>query len=36
MLRMMARHEMIHVKINFNFLKYPFRGQSHKGGLKDA
>jgi hypothetical protein len=36
MLRMMAKHEMVDLKINFNFLKHPFRALLSKGGLKNA
>jgi hypothetical protein len=36
MLRIMAKHEMVRLKINFNFLKHPLRALSNKGGLKNA
>jgi hypothetical protein len=36
MLRMMAKHDMVRLKINFNFLKHPFRVLLSKGGLKNA
>jgi hypothetical protein len=36
MLRIMAKHEMIHIKINFNFLKHQFRTLLNKGGLNNA
>jgi hypothetical protein len=36
MLRMMANHEMVRLKINFNFLKHPFRALWSKGGLKNV
>jgi hypothetical protein len=36
MLRMMANHERLRLKININFLKRQFRVLLNKGGLKDA
>lgn len=36
MLRMMAKHEMIQVKISFDFLKHPFRALFNKGGLRNV
>jgi hypothetical protein len=36
MLRMMTKHGMVRLKIDFKFLKHQFRALSNKGGLKHA
>jgi hypothetical protein len=36
MLRMMAKHGMVRLKINFKFLEHQFRALLNKGGLKNA
>ncbi len=36
MLRMMKKHGMVRLKINFKFIEHPFRTLLNKGGLKNA